>query len=109
MLYVEKNENGEIIALHPAPNKKATEQKSIMDKELIDFLNENISDDPWLKILAMSDMGTVRILEDLIDLLINKNIILLTELPEEAQSKIRERKIARQKISSQEFMVEDII
>ncbi len=109
MLYVEKNQDGEIIAIHPAPNKKATEQKSVMDKELIDFLNNNIDNDPWLKVLSMSDMSTVRILEDLIDLLIRKNVILLTELPEEAQTKIRERKMARQKISGHEFIVDNII
>jgi hypothetical protein len=109
MLYVERNAENEIIAIHPAPTAKATEQKSVMDKELIDFLNANIGEDPWLKVLSMSDMGTVRILEDLIDVLIRKNVILLTDLPEEAQTKIRERKIARQKISTQEFMVDDII
>jgi hypothetical protein len=80
-----------------------------MDKELIDFLNKNIGDDPWLKFLSMSDISAVRILEDLVDLLIRKNIILFTELPEEAQTKIRERKIARQNISGHEFMVDDII
>lgn len=109
MLYVEKNQNGEIVALHHAPSDKATEKVTVMNEELFNFIRENIGDDPWLKLLSMSDMSTVRILEDLIDLLIRKNIILLTELPEEAQTKIRERKMARKKISSQEFIVNDII
>jgi hypothetical protein len=109
MLYIERDQNGEVIAVHHTPCENATEKKSTLDAELIEFLNNSIGDDPWLRMLSMSDMSTIRILEDLIDILIKKNIILLTELPEGAQAKISERKMARQKMNSQEFMVNDII
>lgn len=109
MLYVEKDADGKIISVSHTPTGSSTEQKSIMDKELINFLSNNVDSDPWLQRLVLSDMSTVRILEDLIDLLITKKIIMLTDLPPEAQVKIQERKLARQKINAQEFIVDDII
>ena len=109
MLYVERDDNGKIIGLHRSPDPKADEQKSIMDEEILEFLNKNVDTDPWIRLLSLSDIGIIRILEDLIDLLIRKNVILFTDLPEEAQSKIRERKKVRERIAPQDFMVDDIL
>jgi hypothetical protein len=109
MLYVERDDNGKIIGLHRSPDPKADEQKSIMDEEILEFLNKNVDTDPWVRLLSLSDIGIIRIVEDLIDLLISKNVILFTDLPEEAQSKIRERKKVRKRITPQDFMVDDIL
>ena len=109
MLYVERDDNGNIIGLHRSPDPKADEQKSIMDEEILAFLNKNVDTDTWVRLLSLSDIGIIRILEDLIDLLIRKNVILFTDLPEEAQSKIRERKKVRERITPQDFMVDDIL
>jgi hypothetical protein len=109
MLYVERDENGNITALHRKPEAKADEQKTIMDEEILEFLNKSVDTDPWVHLLSLSDIGIIRILEDLIDLLISKNVILFTDLPEEAQAKIRERKRVREKISPQDIMVDDIL
>ena len=109
MLYVERDNDGNIIALHNKPESGADEQKSIMDDEIMGFLNKSVDTDPWMQLLSLSDLGTIRVLEDLIDLLIKKNIILFTELPEEAQAKINERKQIRQKIDTDQLMVDDIL
>ena len=61
----------------------------MMDEEVLAFFNTT---DSWKQLMAISDLGTVRILEDLIDVLVRKNIIHFTELPEQAQQRIRERK-----------------
>jgi hypothetical protein len=109
MLYVERDKDGKIIALHNNPGPNAGEQKSIMDEEILDFLNKNVDTDPWIQFLSLSDTGIIRILEDLIDLLIRKNVILFTELPEDAQLKIRERKRVRETMAPQNLMVDDIL
>ena len=109
MLYIERDNNGNIIALHNKPEKGVSEQKSIMDEEIIEFLNKNVDTDPWMQLLSLSDIGIIRILEDLIDILIRKNIILFTELPAEAQTKINERKQIRKKIDTDQLMVDDIL
>lgn len=109
MLYVERDKAGDIIAIHIKPQPNVHEQKSIMDEEILQFLNKNVDTDPWIQLLSLSDIGIIRILEDLIDLLIRKNIILFTELPEEAQAKIHERKRVREKLGRGDLMVEDIL
>ena len=109
MLYVERDDEGKIIALHNKPEAGAAEQKSMMDDEIMGFLSNSVDTDPWMQLLSLSDIGTIRVLEDLIDLLIKKNIILFTELPEEAQIKINERKQIRQKIDTDQLMVDDIL
>jgi len=106
MLYIERGKDGKILALHNTSKPEAREEKPTMDEEVLEFLNAT---DSWKQLMAMSDLGTVRILEDLIDILIHKNIINFTELPEHAQQRIRERKHLREKIVSQNLLVNDII
>ena len=109
MLYVKRDEAGNIIGLHNKPEPGADEQKSLMDDEILKFLDNSVDNDPWVQLLSLSDISIIRVLEDLIDLLIRKNIILFTELPEGAQAKIRERKKIRDKISPEGLMVDDIL
>jgi len=109
MLYVERDEDGKIIAIHDSPKPRANEEKSVMDAEVIEFLNNMVSDDSRKLLLSLSDKGIIRLLEDLINLLVQKNIILFTELPEQAQEKIQERKRLRETITSQTLTVDDII
>lgn len=106
MLYVERGKDGRITALHNTSTSAAQEQKSMMDEEVLAFFNAM---DSWKQLMSMSDLGAVRILEDLIDILIRKNIIQFTELPEHAQQRIWERKQLRKKIDSQDLLVHDII
>ncbi len=97
MLYVERNSEGKIVAVSLQNEKPDAELKGVMDDEIIEFLAEGGESDFWVKMLSASDMGIIRILEDLIDLLIDKNIIMFTELPDDAQQKIKERKHVRKK------------
>ncbi|MDD2581580.1 MAG: hypothetical protein PHR66_06260 [Desulfuromonadaceae bacterium] len=106
MLYVERGKDGMITALHNRPGPTAQEQKSMMDEEVLAFFD---TADSWKQFMEISDLRSVRILEDLIDLLISKNIINFTELPKQAQQKILERKHLRKKIDSQSLLVNDIL
>jgi len=109
MLFIERDKIGNIIALHVKPEANAREQKAIMDDEILAFLNKSVDTDPWVQLLSLSDMSIIRILEDLIDLLIRKKVIMLTDLPEEAQTKISERKRVREKLDPGHLMVDDIL
>ena len=109
MPYIERSADGKIIGLRTVAGPNSTEKKSLNDDEVLDFLKDNL-DNKFLKsLLAHSDAGLIRLLEDLIDLLTKKNIILFTELPEKAQEKIIEREQIREKISSENIIVEDIL
>ena len=109
MLYVERDKVGNITALHIKSESNAREQKAIMDEEILEFLNKSVDTDPWVQLLSLSDIGIIRVLEDLIDLLIKKNVFMFTELPLEAQTKINERKQVREKIGPDNLMVDDIL
>lgn len=109
MLYVKRDDAGNIVALHTKPEAGADEQKPVTDAEILEFLKKNSESDPGVQLLSLTDTGIIRILEDLIDLLVRKNTILFTDLPEEAQKKIRERKMLREKIGPDHLMVDDIL
>ena len=109
MIYVERDKIGNIIALHGNPGPGIMEGKSSIDQELIEFVSRNVNDDSLKRLLSLTDIDTIRILEDLIDLLVRKNIILFTELPEQAQARIRERKRIRERMVSQTLTVDDIL
>ena len=109
MLYVERNKQGKIIAVRANAEKGATERKTMVDEEIVEFLSQGKTAGSWLQILSKSDVGIIRILEDVIDLLVGKNIIMFTELPEDAQMKIKERKLVREKMGDEPFMVDGII
>lgn len=109
MLYVERNDKGEIIAVRrQSPGKQDGEKLSLLNAEVLTFLSRADNEiNSLAQILSLTDESIIRVLEDLIDLLIKKNIILFTELPEQAQEKIRERKQARERISLDPLMVDD--
>ena len=95
MAYILKNTFGEIIAASAAENPGTgwtfTEDNA---KEYMDFLERSLSkSDPFRE----SDIHLVRVLEDLISLLIERNIIRFTDLPEAAQKRLNDRQTMRHK------------
>lgn len=90
-------------------NMPGMESKQSVDDEIIEFLGREETNDSIIHILASTDVGVMRILEDLIYLLVNKNMIMFTELPEDAQIKLRQRQQMRQRIGKETFIVEDIL
>ena len=53
------------------------------------------------------DAGFVRVIEDLIDTLIVKNVINITDLPEQAQAKLFARKSFRERVSKSSLQLFD--
>ena len=92
MPYVRRNENGEISAVSQEKLDNITESVDENSAELHRFLH---SVNQKKEQIEQTDLNFVRVLEDVIDLLIAKNIILLTELPSKAQQKIAERQHLR--------------
>ena len=57
--------------------------------------------------LAESDQGMVRVVEDLVDLLINKDLIRFTDLPDAAQKKLLERRKLRRSVDALNLLDDD--
>jgi hypothetical protein len=94
MLYAIRNTEGRIISLSETPQSGA-EVVDIKNKEVLDFLSMNDEEFSAEEFLEQSDTSVARIFEDLIDVLIGRNIIMFTDLPEMAQKKLLSRKLAR--------------
>ncbi len=91
MPYVTRDQNGHIAAVHAIQSAEAAEKLAPGDPELVAFLG-GISDSAGLQsALVTSDLELVRVLEDLITVLIDKRIIMLTDLPKAAQQKLAHR------------------
>ncbi|MGH1463097.1 MAG: hypothetical protein ACRBB6_13800 [Neptuniibacter sp.] len=94
MLYAIRNAEGRIVSLSETPQPDS-DQVSIRDKEVLQFLSIESDGFSAEDFLEQSDTGVARIFEDLVDVLIQKNLILFTDLPEMAQKKLLGRKLAR--------------
>ena len=56
--------------------------------------------------LTETDIGLIRVIEDLIDILIDKNVLMFTDLPVEAREKILFRKTTREKLFGSASFIE---
>jgi hypothetical protein len=108
MVYVERNPEGKIVAIRQHADRPGLEPRSSVDAEVLAFLGCDTTEE-LIHVLKATDCDLIRILEDLIDLLVRKNIIIYTELPIEAQQKLQIRRQVRQSIAKTSIIVDDII
>lgn len=94
MPYVERDTAGRIVALHAQANSRASEALPADDPAVLQFMGAGAN--PALHArLSGSDPDLARVLEDVIDLLIDKGLIQFTELPPAAQRKLLTRRSLR--------------
>jgi len=104
MPYVTRDTTGRIIATSPTPLDGASELIAADAPELLVFveaLTGNASE------LALSDMKLIRAIEDIVDLLISKNIICITDLPPAVQNKLLERRSLRHSLNALNLIGDD--
>ena len=75
------------------------EEVAADDPGLIDFLYDGDEDAAAKKDMVDSDLGLARVLEDLIDLLIEKGAFRFTDLPDAAQQKLLARRGLRKEFA----------
>jgi hypothetical protein len=92
-MYVKRDKEGRIEAVARQATPDIGETIDDTDPELTAFLRGG--DPEGLAALRASDLEVVRVLEDLIEVLIEKGVIQFTELPEAAQNKLLQRKRLR--------------
>ncbi len=103
MPYVKRDADGQIVAtfLNPADGYDALPCGA---PELIDYMRKmGLEHDS----LEQSDMRLVRVLEDLIDLLISRDLIRFTDLPQPAQEKLLERQSLRRSLNALNLLGSD--
>lgn len=94
MLYAIRNQAGQITSL---TDRLTPEGQAVnpTDPEVLAFLSLDESSFTGKDFLDESDLPTIRILEDLIDTLIDQQVIRFTDLPDAAERKLLSRKVAR--------------
>jgi hypothetical protein len=92
MLYVARDSEGRISELHPMPLDNVREALPADHPEVLQFIHERWRQNE----LHELDRDFVRVIEDTIELLIAKDLILFTDLPAKVQEKLLRRKEVRQ-------------
>lgn len=96
MPYVKRDDQGRILTIDLEPGENL-EELPPNSPELLEFMRRVGLDQGTLQ---ESDMRLVRVLEDLIDLLIDRDVIRFTDLPLPAQEKLMERRSMRQTLGA---------
>ena len=108
MLYVKHDENNNIIDLRFSKMDGYTET-SLFDDEIAKFLHNSKNEDLIKDVLKRLDLEMVRVTEDMVDVMIEKNILLFTDLPEPVQNKLLFKKSLRQLLNPQISLIEEEI
>lgn len=107
MPYVTRDETGRIVALTETPAAEGAEMLPPSDPELLDFLFRGAVPDEAARRFLLSDLALIRVVEDLIEVLVKKRIVALTDLPAPAQDKLLDRRSLRSYLSGMSGVFED--
>lgn len=95
MAYVFKNAQGNVVAASAAENLgKGWEHVEDNAKEYLEFLENALAENAPFR---ESDIQLARVLEDLISMLIERNVIRFTDFPQAAQKRLNDRQSMRKK------------
>lgn len=101
MPYISRDARQKIVAVYAEPRADATEWLDDEDPQLLLHMTQ------MRDMLSSLDADMVRVIEDLVDVLVEKKLILATDLPEAAQRKLLGRQLLRQRLSGYNPMVDE--
>ena len=100
MRYVARDEAGNILAVYTEPQPGADEALPVDSPELLSFVLGQDAEMALRAYMASTDSDLLRIIEDLINVLIDRNVVQLTDFPTGAQKKLLRRATIRDKLQS---------
>lgn len=106
MPYIRTDTAGNVVSLHREACAEAPERVAANDPRIAAFLGREIVG-PDGEFLSL-DLDLIRVLEDLVDVLIERNVITFTDLPAAAQEKIFRRRSKREKRADCGILVESL-
>jgi hypothetical protein len=107
MYYIERDAQGRIIQVAMTSFHAMTEQTAASTAEIDEWFRQRDIREASLLQLRQSDLEMVRVLEDLIEVLMSKGVISITDLPLVAQNKLTNRAQARLSLSGLEGLIAD--
>ncbi len=100
MPYVRRDNDGVIIEIHQSKKDDHAQWIEANDPGLLAFINGIETSEQAKQVLSTTDNEMVRVVEDLIGLLMEKQIFVYTELPEAVQAKLNARSQLRKDLST---------
>lgn len=110
MPFVQRNEAGQIIAVSAEQTAACAEWVELETPEIRDYLITITGDIPTPGVtnaLEESDQALIRVVDDLVNVLVEKNLMRFTDLPDAAQKKLLERRSLRQSLTALKLLGED--
>ena len=107
MAFVKRDADGKITAVSLQATEENPEEVALDDPELGIFLRHSLLEYVAQRHWVESDLGLARVVEDLIDLLIEKNVFRFHDLPEAAQQKLIQRRGLRREFAYVETLFGD--
>lgn len=98
MPYVSRNPEGQIEAIFDHPTPASPEKIALDNPELIEFLSRDGLKEYTKNLLQETDKSIIRVVDDLIEALLKKHILTITDLPVPAQEKLLNRQEARENL-----------
>jgi len=105
--YIKRNAAGDIMSAQTTQIEEGEQWVEDNNPELLDFLKAKEDKHPIQQFLVGTDFEMVRVIEDLIDLLVAKQVFVFTELPVAVQSKLNARKELRKDLNPLETLIGD--
>ncbi len=103
MPYVERNESGAVVAIASTQDTGGGTKEflPLEHAEVLAFLAalSSAKDGGGASLSMMaSDLRMIRVIEDVVDLLIQKNVIIFSDLPQAVQSKLLQKRGQRERL-----------
>lgn len=98
MPYVTRDADGRVVALARTPLDDRAEELPADDAEVVAFverLGSSMADAEPVGTFLASDLAFIRVMEDVIEVLIRKGVLALSDLPGPAQDKLMGRRALR--------------
>lgn len=110
MIFIKCDEAGQVLALTSEAPASDTDdcrrwtQVGADDPRVQQFCRSMIGGDSEL---SRSDASFIRVLEDVINLLVDRSVIMFTDLPQPAQEKLMARRNARARLRGEYRLLDD--
>lgn len=106
MIYIKRNSENEIVDIQ-FDAKEGYEKSSIFNEEIKSFIRNSNNAQLIKNVMSTLDLDMVRVTEDIIDVLIQKELILFTDLPEAVQNKLVFKRFLRESLNPMENLMDD--
>lgn len=106
MIYIKRNPNNEIEDLQFSSQPGYT-QSSLFEPEIKAFLENTQNDELIKKVLTNLDLEMVRVIEDMVNLMVEKGLILFTDLPEPVQNKLLFKRSLRKSLNPEHSLIDE--